>query len=74
MTGTPHGVLSTLRRCSPSSPRPQALARSPLSDKNPDPQPVGREALQQTGEVGMVRDCATILAPSWPLLGPGELP
>ena len=61
--------LGAQRRCSPS-PRPQTLARSPLSDKNLAPRPVGREALLQPGEVGMVHDCTTILALMWPLLGP----
>lgn len=56
------------------SPRPQTLARSPLSDKNLAPRPVGREALLQPGEVGMVHDCTTILALLGPLLGPGVLP
>lgn len=55
MTGSWRGALSALRspwghrEDAAPSPRPQALARTPLSDKNPAPRPVGREALLQQG-------------------------
>ena len=55
MAGSWRGALSALRspwghrEDAAPSPRPQALARSPLSDKNPAPRPVGREGLLQQG-------------------------
>lgn len=54
--------------------RIQPLARPFLSDNDPDPQPVGREAPLWSGVVYMDHDEPMDLAPLWPLLGPGLLP
>lgn len=71
MAGSWRGALSALRspwghrEDAAPSPRPQALARSPLSDKNPAPRPVGREGLLQQGRWAWFMTAP----PFWPCCG-----